>query len=119
MARVRTARIVAAAAAVPLALAAFGGMAQAHDGYDDYSSYSDYADYDAHGAFAGFGSNAGVVSSVGSGVLGDNLGNSTTNQQAATGWGASNQANNASVNGSGFTVIDQDNIDIDFSDLDD
>ncbi|MCZ7417557.1 MULTISPECIES: hypothetical protein [unclassified Streptomyces] len=100
MARVRTARLIAAAAALPLTVAVFGGVAQADNG-----------------AFAGDGSNASVVSSVGSGVMGNNNGNSTTNQQAATGWGASNQANNASANGPGLTTIDQDTVAINFWNL--
>ncbi|MDK1474958.1 hypothetical protein QNO07_16295 [Streptomyces sp. 549] len=90
MASTRTARVIAAAAAVPLAAVLLGGVAHADNG-----------------AFANDGSNASVVSSVGSGVAGSNNGNSTTNQQAATGAGASNQANNASVNGSGLTSISQ------------
>lgn len=72
MARIRTARIVAAAASLPLAVALLGGVAQADNG-----------------AFADDGSNA------------------TVNQQVAVGSGASNEANNASVNGSGLTWIDQ------------
>ncbi|MCX2967872.1 MULTISPECIES: hypothetical protein [Streptomyces] len=100
MARVRTARLVAAVAALPLAVTALGGVAQADNG-----------------AFADLGANAGVASSVGSGVLGDNLGTSTTNQQAATGWGATSQTNSASVNGSAPTAIDQDTVNINFYDL--
>lgn len=74
MARIRTARIVAAAASLPLAVALLGGVAQADNG-----------------AFADDGSN------------------STVNQQVAVGNGASNQANNASVNGHGLTWVDQSN----------
>ncbi|GAA4657256.1 hypothetical protein GCM10023347_04790 [Streptomyces chumphonensis] len=100
MARVRTARVIAATAALPFAVAALGGVAHADNG-----------------AFAGDGSNAGVVSSVGSGVSGDNAGNTTTNQQAATGLGASNQANNASVNGADNAAIEQNTVSIHFSEL--
>ncbi|UGY92467.1 hypothetical protein [Streptomyces gobiensis] len=92
MASIRIARVFATAAALPLAVALFGGVAHADNG-----------------AFADDGSNASAVGSVGSGVAGDNNGNSTTNQQAATGAGASNQANNASVNGWGHSHIDQAN----------
>ncbi|MEC4018886.1 hypothetical protein [Streptomyces sp. H27-D2] len=90
MANIRNARVLAAFAALPLAVALFAGVAQADNG-----------------GFADDGSNASVVSSVGSGVGHNNNGNSTTTQQAATGSGASNEANTASVNGSGFTSIDQ------------
>lgn len=100
MARTRTVRVLAAAAALPLAAVMFGGVAHADNG-----------------GFASDGSNASVVSSVGSGVVGDNDGNSTTNQQAATGAGAGNQANNASVNGSGFTSIDQVNAAVSFGNM--
>ncbi|MGW6413415.1 hypothetical protein ACWF95_41240, partial [Streptomyces vinaceus] len=55
------------------------------------------------------GSNASVASIIGSGVGGNNSGNSSTSQQVATGSGASNQNNTAQVNGSAFTAIQQDN----------
>jgi hypothetical protein len=100
MAHIRTARVIAAAAAVPLALGLMGGVAQADNG-----------------SFAGYGSNASVVSSIGSGVGGSNFGNSTTTQQAATGSGASNQNNTAGVVGGGFTSIDQDNTAVNFTPL--
>ncbi|MFJ3859141.1 hypothetical protein ACIPRL_23185 [Streptomyces sp. NPDC090085] len=86
MASIRTARVIAAVSALPLAVALFGGVAS--------------ADND--------GSNATVAGVIGSGVGGDNLGNSATSQQVATGPGASNQNNTAQVNGSAFTNIDQD-----------
>ncbi|WP_406861927.1 hypothetical protein ABZO31_16210 [Streptomyces sp. HUAS MG47] len=97
MASIRTARVIAAVAALPLAVALLGGVAQADNG-----------------GFADDGSNTSVASIAGSGVGGDNFGNSTTSQQVATGSGASNQSNNASVNGSAFTAIDQDNTSVTF-----
>ncbi|MBT2477917.1 hypothetical protein [Streptomyces sp. ISL-94] len=92
MASIRTARVIAAVAALPLAAALFGGVASADDG-----------------SFANDGSNASVASIVGSGVGGSDLGNSSTSQPVASGSGASNQNNTAQVNGSAFTAIDQDN----------
>ena len=84
MASIRTARIIAAAAALPLAAALFAGVAQADNG-----------------GFADDGSNASVATISGSGVGGNNNGNSSTTQQQAIGSGASNQNNTAQVNGSG------------------
>ncbi|MEU6258712.1 hypothetical protein [Streptomyces sp. NPDC047043] len=92
MASIRTARVIAAVSALPLAAALFTGVAAADNG-----------------AFAGDGSNAGVASIVGSGVGHDNNGNSSTTQQSAVGSGASNQSNTAQVNGSAFTSINQGN----------
>lgn len=92
MASIRTARVIAAVAALPLAVALFGGVASADNG-----------------SFANDGSNASVASIIGSGVGGNNNGNSSTSQQVATGSGASNQNNTAQVNGSAFTAIDQSN----------
>ncbi|MGW7050127.1 hypothetical protein [Streptomyces sp. NPDC054887] len=92
MASIRTARVIAAVAALPFAAALLSGVAVADNG-----------------SFANNGSNAAVATISGSGVAGHNGGNSTTTQQVATGSGASNQNNTASVNGSGFTAIDQDN----------
>ncbi|MEY2230478.1 MULTISPECIES: hypothetical protein [Streptomyces] len=92
MASIRTARVIAAVAALPLAAALFGGVASADNG-----------------AFANDGSNASVAGVVGSGVGGNNNGNSSTSQQVATGSGASNQSNTAQVNGSALTAIDQSN----------
>ncbi|MFJ4920624.1 hypothetical protein [Streptomyces sp. NPDC088725] len=92
MASIRTARVIAAVAALPIAAAIFAGVAQADNG-----------------AVADDGSNAAVATLTGSGVGHDNRGNSTTTQQVATGAGASNQNNTANVIGSGFTAIDQDN----------
>ncbi|WP_458244678.1 hypothetical protein [Streptomyces sp. MAI_2237] len=92
MASIRTARVIAAVSALPLAAALFAGVAAADNG-----------------AFAGDGSNAGVASVVGSGVGHDNNGNSSTTQQNAVGSGASNQSNTAQVNGSAFTAIQQGN----------
>ncbi|MEU3981467.1 hypothetical protein AB0F77_15380 [Streptomyces sp. NPDC026672] len=92
MASIRTARVLAAVSALPLAAALFAGVAAADNG-----------------AFADDGSNAGVSSIVGSGVGHDNHGNSTTTQQNAVGSGASNQSNGAQVDGSAFTAIQQGN----------
>ncbi|MFD7495517.1 hypothetical protein ACFV8T_24380 [Streptomyces sp. NPDC059832] len=92
MASIRTARALAAVAALPLAVALFGGVAQADSG-----------------SYANDGSNAAVATVVGSGVDGYNSGNSSTSQQQAVGSGASNQSNSALVNGSEYTAIDQDN----------
>ncbi|MFF0446028.1 hypothetical protein ACFYT4_06375 [Streptomyces sp. NPDC004609] len=100
MASIRTARVLAAVAALPLTAALFSGVAAADNG-----------------AFADDGSNATVASIIGSGVGGDNWGNSTTSQQVASGAGASNQSNIASVNGSAFTAIDQDNTVVNFTNL--
>ncbi|MFE7856116.1 hypothetical protein ACIRP3_35180 [Streptomyces sp. NPDC101209] len=92
MASIRTARVIAAVSALPLAAALFAGVAAADNG-----------------AIAGDGSNAGVASVVGSGVGHDNNGNSSTTQQNAVGSGASNQSNTAQVNGSAFTAVQQGN----------
>jgi hypothetical protein len=100
MASIRTARVLAAAAALPLMAALFTGVATADNG-----------------SFADHGSNAAVATVSGSGVGHDNRGNSTTTQQVATGAGASNQNNTASVNGSGFTAIDQRNVTVSFAQL--
>lgn len=101
MASIRTvSRVLATVAALPLAALLFAGTAAADDG-----------------AFAAGDSNASVVSNAGGNVLGANFGNVTTTQQSATGAGASNQNNTASVAGSAFTAIQQDNVDVDFSPL--
>ncbi|MEU3823808.1 hypothetical protein GT045_05685 [Streptomyces sp. SID486] len=92
MASIRTARVIAAVSALPLAAALFAGVATADNG-----------------ALANDGSNAGVASVVGSGVGGNNHGNSSTTNQNAVGSGASNQSNTAQVNGSAFTAIQQGN----------
>ncbi|MEV0414434.1 hypothetical protein AB0I68_27415 [Streptomyces sp. NPDC050448] len=99
MASIRTARVIAAVAALPLAVAVFGGVASADDG-----------------SFANDGSNASAAGITGSGVGGNNHGNSSTSQQVATGSGASNQNNTAQVNGSAFTAIHQadSNVAVDF-----
>jgi hypothetical protein len=98
MASIRTARVLAAMSALPLAAALFAGTAMADNG-----------------AIAGNGSNATVVSNSGGNVRGDNFGSVTTTQQAATGAGASNQNNTASVVGSAFTEIRQSNWAIHFA----
>ncbi|WP_327235700.1 hypothetical protein OG349_18735 [Streptomyces sp. NBC_01317] len=102
MASFRTVRVIAAVAALPLAAALFTGVAEADNG-----------------GFANDGSNAVVSTISGSGVGGNNYGNSTTTQQVANGAGASNQNNTASVVGSAFTAIDQsnENISVSFTNL--
>ncbi len=102
MANIRTARVIAAVAALPLTAALFSGVALADNG-----------------SFANDGSNASVATIGGSGVGNDNYGNSATTQQVATGAGASNQNNTANVNGWGFTAIDQsnDNVAVNFTEL--
>ncbi|MEU6550739.1 hypothetical protein ABZ915_10695 [Streptomyces sp. NPDC046915] len=92
MASIRTARVLAAVSALPLAVALFAGVASADNG-----------------ALAGNGSNAGASSVSGSGVGLDNYGNSSTTGQNAVGFGASNQSNTAQVNGSVLTPIQQGN----------
>ncbi|WP_328537896.1 hypothetical protein [Streptomyces sp. NBC_00344] len=87
MAHIRTARVLAAVAALPLAAALFSGVATADNG-----------------AAAHHGSNASVATVTGSGVGRDNSGNSTTTQQVATGAGATNQNATANVTGSGGRV---------------
>ncbi|MBD9734877.1 hypothetical protein IGX29_24330 [Streptomyces sp. H28] len=106
MASIRTARVIAAVAALPLAAALFTGVATADNG-----------------ALADNGSSATAASAVagvvGSGVGGDNFGNSATTQQQAVGSGASNQSNTAQVNGSAFTAVNQgnDNVAVSFTPL--
>ncbi|WP_327368704.1 hypothetical protein [Streptomyces sp. NBC_01217] len=102
MASIRTARALAAVASLPLAAALFGGVAQADNG-----------------SFANDGSNAAVATIVGSGVGGNNSGNSSTSLQQAVGAGASNQSNSAQVNGSAFTPIYQhnENVAVNFTNL--
>ncbi|WP_326753782.1 hypothetical protein OH738_19740 [Streptomyces hirsutus] len=106
MASIRTARVIAAVSALPLAAALFTGVAAADNG-----------------AFADNGSSATAASAtagvLGSGVGGDNFGTSATTQQQAVGSDASNQSNTAQVNGSEFTVVNQgnDNVTINFTPL--
>ncbi|MET7368340.1 hypothetical protein ABZS61_21260 [Streptomyces sp. NPDC005566] len=90
MASTRTARALAAVAALPLAAALFGGVAVADNG-----------------SFASDGSNAAVATIGSAGVGGNNSGNSSTSLQQAVGSGASNHSNSAQVSGSAFTAIDQ------------
>ncbi|MFE6620515.1 hypothetical protein ACFZBP_09400 [Streptomyces sp. NPDC008086] len=105
MASIRTARVIAAVSALPLAAVLFAGVATADNG-----------------AFADDGSSAAVTNAaqglIGSGV-GDNYGTSATTQQQATGSGASNQSNTAQVNGSAFTAVNQgnDNTSVNFTPL--
>ncbi|GGZ09947.1 hypothetical protein ACWDE9_08165 [Streptomyces olivaceoviridis] len=102
MASIRTARVLAAVSALPLAAALFAGVATADNG-----------------ALADDGSNSGVGAVLGSGVGDDNNGNSSTTNQNAVGSGASNQSNTAQVNGSAFTAIRQGNgnVDVNFTRL--
>lgn len=100
MASIRTARVIAAVAALPLAVGLFTGVAAADNG-----------------SFADHGSNAAVATVSGSGVGHDNNGNSSTTQQQAVGSGASNQSSTAQVNGSAFTAIRQDNVSVNFTNL--
>ncbi|MEU1051636.1 hypothetical protein [Streptomyces sp. NPDC005876] len=106
MASIRTVRVIAAVSALPLAAALFVGVASADSGAlaDNGSSAT------ASEAFAGI---------VGSGVGGNNHGNSSTTQQQAVGSGASNQSNTAQVDGSAFTAINQgnENVAVSFSPL--
>lgn len=92
MATIRTARVLAAVSALPLAATLFAGVASADNG-----------------AGADDGSNAAAASVTGSGVGHDNNGNSSTTQQQAVGAGASNRSSTAQVNRSAFTAIDQRN----------
>ncbi|MFC9506588.1 hypothetical protein [Streptomyces sp. NPDC057002] len=96
MASIRTARVIAAVSALPLAAALFSGIATADNG-----------------SFADNGSIASVTEAeagvLGSGVGGDNFGTSSTTNQQAVGDGASNQSNTAQVNGSAFTAVNQGN----------
>jgi hypothetical protein len=101
MASTRTRRVLAAIGALPLAAVLFAGTAVADDG-----------------AFAGGHSNVGVAHNAGGNAVGGaNFGSLTSNQQAANGPGASNKNSTASVVGSGFTAIHQDNVDIHFGPL--
>ncbi|WP_330338987.1 hypothetical protein [Streptomyces sp. NBC_00557] len=94
MASIRTARVLAAVVALPLAAALFGGVAAADNGAV---------------ADNGSSANVGVAGVIGSGVGHNNNGNSSTTQQNAVGNGASNQSNTAQVNGSAWTAIQQGN----------
>lgn len=88
MARTRTARIMAAAASLPLAVALFGGVAHADNG-----------------AFANDESHSAIVGQLG-GVGDDNFGNNAQTQQVANGDGGYNESNTANVQGFG-NVVDQ------------
>ncbi|MFE2285645.1 hypothetical protein ACFXDJ_15930 [Streptomyces sp. NPDC059443] len=93
MASTRSIRVMAAVASLPFAFALLSGVARADNG----------------AGAAGTASNAALADILGSGVGGSNLGNSSTAQQVASGFGASNQNNGAQSNGSGFTAIGQSN----------
>lgn len=85
MASIRTARILAAVAAVPLTLGVLGGAAHAagkggKGGADDYTI-------------------GGIVSQAADSSVRSRSGNASTTQQAAIGDGASNRSNTANVNG--------------------
>ena len=104
MASTRTARVLAAVAALPMAALLFSGVASADDGNGNQ--------------IANRGSNAAAAGIVGSGVGGTNHGASTTGQQQAVGTGASNQNNTASVVGADDTVIHQENVTVTFTEWD-
>ncbi|MBT2384443.1 hypothetical protein [Streptomyces sp. ISL-11] len=103
MASTRTARVLAAVAALPMAALLFSGVASADDGNGNQ--------------VANRGSNAAAAGIIGSGVAGPNEGASTTGQQQAVGTGASNQNNTASVVGSEDTEIQQENVAVSFTEL--
>ncbi|MEU5424337.1 hypothetical protein AB0H73_01830 [Streptomyces olivoreticuli] len=104
MASTRTARVLAAVAALPMVALLFTGVASAASG-------------DGGNQLASHGSNVAAAAIVGSGVGHTNNGNSTTGLQQATGSGASNQAATASVNNSHDTAIRQDNVSVTFTNL--
>ncbi|UNO40858.1 hypothetical protein [Streptomyces sp. MST-110588] len=99
MASTRT-RVFASLAALPLAAACFTGVAQADNG-----------------GYANHGSNASAAGVLGSGVADDNEGNSTTSQQSATGYGASNDSRIYNFNDVGFAYIDETTTTINFTTL--
>ncbi|GAA0352261.1 hypothetical protein QZH56_17130 [Streptomyces olivoreticuli] len=105
MASTRTARVLAAVAALPMVALLFTGVASAASGGDGGNQ------------LANRGSNVAAAAIVGSGVGHTNNGNSTTGLQQATGSGASNQAATASVNNSHDTAIRQDNVSVTFTNL--
>ncbi|MFE1249107.1 hypothetical protein [Streptomyces sp. NPDC058735] len=98
MASIRTARVIAAVSALPLAAALFTGVATADTGA--------FADNGSIAAAAG-----AEQDSLASGVGGDNFGNTATTQQQAIGEGATSQSNTAQINGSAFTAVNQGNSD--------
>ncbi|MFK4596818.1 hypothetical protein [Streptomyces pristinaespiralis] len=100
MASIRSARVLATAAALPLTVALPGGVAQADNG-----------------GFGDDGSNVSVATVTGSGVGGGGFGDSSTTQQVATGEGVSNQSTTAGSSGLGFTAVDQDTVTVNFSPL--
>ncbi|MDH2388303.1 MULTISPECIES: hypothetical protein [Streptomyces] len=102
MASIRTARVLAAVAALPLTALMFSGVAQADNGA---------------GADDGSISNAITAAIVGSGVGDDNKGNSTTTQQVANGSGATNQNNTAAVNDADDVNVEQVNAVVTFTNL--
>jgi hypothetical protein len=101
MASIRTARVLAAVAALPLAATLFTGVASADTG-----------------SIADDGSNA-AAASIGGGRWDDNNGNMSTTQQQAVGFGASNRSNTAQVRDSAFTTVNQGdgNVVINFTNL--
>ncbi|MER5766948.1 hypothetical protein [Streptomyces sp. NPDC001985] len=99
MASIRTARVLAAVAALPLTVALFSGAAAADNGV----------------LFADDGSSTTVGALIG-GVAGDNYGTSTTSQ-LLTSPGSTGQSSVAGVSGSAFTFVDQDNVSINFTPL--
>ncbi|WP_066929381.1 hypothetical protein [Streptomyces sp. NBRC 110611] len=97
MANTRTARAIAAAAALPFAVTVLSGVAQADNG-----------------GFADHGSNSLVTSQGGTEIGGTNNGNSTTGQLVANGAGAATPNSTASVSGDGFTHVYQTNATLNF-----
>ncbi|MEU6732879.1 hypothetical protein [Streptomyces physcomitrii] len=99
MASIRTARVLAAAAALPLGVALFAGAAAADTG-----------------ALSGDRANAGVAT-VGAGARGAGPGISATGQQQAVGDSARNENNAVNINGSAPTFVDQRHLGIVFTPL--
>ncbi|MFD5918134.1 hypothetical protein ACFVYP_15115 [Kitasatospora sp. NPDC058201] len=92
MARIRTRKVAGLLVAAPLAagLLLAGAGAAAAD----------------NGALANDGSNSGVVSNIGTGnIFGSVDGNYVSNQQTATGSGASNQANTLAVKDNSGAIL--------------
>ncbi|MET9398828.1 hypothetical protein [Kitasatospora sp. NPDC002965] len=92
MARIRTRKVAGLLVAAPLAagLLLAGAGAAAAD----------------NGALANDGSNSGVVSNIGTGnIFGSVDGNYVSNQQTATGAGASNQANTLAVKDNSGAIL--------------
>ncbi|MET9292223.1 hypothetical protein [Streptomyces sp. NPDC003077] len=98
MASIRTARVAAALAALPLAAACFTGVAQADNG-----GYADDL------------SNAVTSALKDSGVGDDNIGNNETTQQVANGPGAKNTHTSANAADNSSAYVDQSKWEINFT----